>query len=267
MTMKNLWGAAFLMAFTAAPGAVAQSAAPGSNSSQVSVPSQKPLTDASHADAYYYFTMGHMLEQQFEMSSSGDLATQAIDSYKKALAIEPDSATILERLAEIYAKSQHIRDAVIQAQAALKLDPDNVDAHRLLARNYVRTLGDMSAGEVQQENLAKATEQFQAILKSEPNDIYSLLWLARLYRFQNQHGEAEKVLRRALAHSPDNGPALEQLSLRAVRAGAQIDVQTEPKGRFDAVLLDAPCTGTDGFYAAVLIHTPAAVGRLDNKEG
>jgi len=201
------------------PGALAQSAASGSNPSPISVPSQKSLTDASHADAYYYFTMGHMLEQQFEMSSNGDLATQAIDSYKKALAIEPDSATILERLAEIYAKSQHIRDAVIQAQAALKIDPDNVDAHRLLARIYVRTLGDMSAGEVQQENLAKATEQFQAILKSEPNDIYSLLWLARLYRFQNQHGEAEKVLRRALTHSPDNGPALEQLSQLLIDQG------------------------------------------------
>jgi len=38
--------------------------------------------------------------------------------------------------------------------------------------------------------------------------------------------------------------ALEQLRLRAARAGAKIDIQAEPKGRFDAVLLDAPCTGT-----------------------
>jgi len=217
--MKHSWGALLLIAFAAAPGAMAQSAGPSSNPSPASVPAQKPLTDASHADAYYYFTMGHMLEQQFEMTSNTDLATQAIDSYKKALAIEPESATILERLAEIYAKSQHIRDAVVQAQAALKIDPDNVDAHRLLARIYVRTLGDMSAGEVQQENLAKATEQFKAILKAEPNDIYSLLWLARLYRFQNQHSEAEKVLRQALAHSPDNGPALEQLSQLLIDQG------------------------------------------------
>ena len=34
---------------------------------------------------------------------------------------------------------QHIRDAVAQAEEALKIDPDNVDAHRLLARIYVRT--------------------------------------------------------------------------------------------------------------------------------
>ena len=76
----------------------------------------------------------------------------------------------MERLAEIYAKSQRIRDAVAEAQQALKTDPDNVDAHRLLARIYVRNLGDMTAGDVQQENLGKAVEQFQAILKIEPDD-------------------------------------------------------------------------------------------------
>ena len=193
----------------------------------------KPATDSSHADAYYYFTMGHLQEQQYEMTTNADMAAESIESYKKALAIEPDSAVILERLAEIYAKSQHIRDAVVQAQEALKIDPDNVDAHRLLARIYVRTLGDMSAGEVQQENLTKAVDQFQAILKTEPNDTFSLLWLARLYRFQNKHAEAEKMLRQVLAHESDNGPALEQLSQLLIDQGRSqeaIDLLTQAAG-------------------------------------
>ena len=38
--------------------------------------------------------------------------------------------------------------------------------------------------------------------------------------------------------------ALEQLQLRARRAGARIEVQPEPRGTFDAVLLDAPCSGS-----------------------
>ncbi len=38
--------------------------------------------------------------------------------------------------------------------------------------------------------------------------------------------------------------ALAQLHLRALRAGARIEVQPEPRGTFDAVLLDAPCSGT-----------------------
>jgi tetratricopeptide (TPR) repeat protein len=214
--MKMILSAGVLAIFLSAQTAPAQSSTQSLTPAPVPV---KPLTDSSHADAYYYFTMGHLEEQEFELNASADVAAQSVESYKKALALEPNSAVILERLAEIYAKSQHIRDAVLQAQEALKIDPDNVDAHRLLARIYVRTLGDMSAGEVQQENLTKATEQFQAILKTDPNDTYSLLWLARLYRFQNQHAEAEKVLRQILAHDSDSGPALEQLSQLLIDQG------------------------------------------------
>ncbi len=222
--MKTILSAAVLAIFIGMPNASAQAQAPATVA---------PATDSSHADAYYYFTMGHLQEQQYEMTTSADYASESIESYKKALELEPGSAVILERLAEIYAKSQHIRDAVVQAQEALKIDPDNVDAHRLLARIYVRTLGDMSAGEVQQANLTKAVEQFEAILKTEPDDTYSLLWLARLYRFENQHGDAEKVLRRILAHDSDNGPALEQLSQLLIDQGRSqeaIDLLTHAAG-------------------------------------
>jgi tetratricopeptide (TPR) repeat protein len=214
--MKTILSAGVIAILLSAQTAPAQSSTQGLTQAPVPV---RPLTDSSHADAYYYFTVGHLQEEEYELNTSADVANQSIDSYKKALSIEPNSAVILERLAEIYAKSQHIRDAVVQAQEALKIDPDNADAHRLLARIYVRTLGDMSAGEVQQENLTKATEQFQAILKTDPNDTYSLLWLARLYRFQNQHAEAEKVLRQILAHDSDSGPALEQLSQLLIDQG------------------------------------------------
>ena len=209
--MKTILSTAVVAIFLSAQTAPAQSPTQAATQAPNAA---KPVSDSSHADAYYYFTMGHLQEQQYEMSSSADEAAASIESYKKALALEPDSAVILERLAEIYAKSQHIRDAVVQAQEALKIDPENV-----LARIYVRTLGDMSAGEVQQENLTKAVDQFQAILKTDPNDTYSLLWLARLYRFQNQHAEAEKVLRQILAHESDNGPALEQLSQLLIDQG------------------------------------------------
>jgi tetratricopeptide (TPR) repeat protein len=214
--MKTVLSATVLAAFLAAQTAPAQSSTHASSQGSTA---PKPVSDSAHADAYYYFTLGHLQEQQYEMSSSADAAAESIESYKKALALEPDSAVILERLAEIYAKSRYVRDAEAQAQEALKIDPDNVDAHRLLARIYVRTLGDMSAGEVQQENLTKAADQFRAILKTEPNDTFSLLWLARLYRFQNQHEEAEKVLRQILAHESDNGPALEQLSQLLIDQG------------------------------------------------
>lgn len=214
---------AFVGLFAAAPAALAVGATAGASPVFASQNAQSSATpqsakqtaapsDATHADVYYYFTMGHVDEMQFELTGQPDLATQSIEAYKKALALAPESSVIMERLAEIYAKSQHIRDAVEQAQAALEIDPNNVEAHRLLARIYVRTLGDLGAGDVQKENLDKAIAQFQAILKIQPDDVYSELWLARLYRFENQHGDAEKVLRDLLQRDPGNGAALEQLS-------------------------------------------------------
>ena len=214
MKIKTTLTMALAAGLLAAPIAFAQVTAQAPPS-----PAANPATQGSQADAYDYFALGHLQEQQYEVSNNPDDANAAIDSYKKSLEINPDSAVIKERLAEIYAKSLHIRDAVVQAQEALQIDPNNVDAHRLLARIYVRQLGDLDAGETQPENLAKAIEQFQLILKLDPRDTYSALWLARLYRFQNQHDEAEKVLRGILKFEPDNGPALEQLSQLLIDEG------------------------------------------------
>jgi len=200
------WGAT-AQAQSSAP---AQPAGTSSAKSQATPPA-KSAAGPGLADAYYYFTMGHLRQQQYEITSNPALAQESIDFYKKALEIEPGSAEIMEGLAEIYARSQRIRDAVTQAQEALKVDPANVEAHRLLARIYVRNLGDLDAGEVQHETLAKAVEQFEAILRLQPGDTYSALWLARLYRFENRHADAESVLRGVVQKNPDSGPALEQL--------------------------------------------------------
>ena len=76
-----------------------------------------------------------------------------------------------------------------------------------------------SAGEVPQADITQAIEQFQAILKIQPDDAFSALWLARLYRFENRHDDAEKVLRGVLEHDAENGQALEQLSQLLVDEG------------------------------------------------
>lgn len=217
-----------LLSLTVAANLRAQSPAGAANSGQAqdsgkSSTFNPSASDSKQADVYYYFTMGHLNEQQFESSGRGDLALEAIDDYKKALELAPGTPVIMERLAETYAKSQRTREAVTEAEDVLKIDPDNVAAHRLLARIYVRTLGDMNAGDVQKETLAKAVEQFQAILRLRPSDTSSALWLARLYRFENKHDEAEGVLRGVLAHDPDNGQALEQLSQLLIDEGRSQD--------------------------------------------
>ncbi len=208
---------ALAIALGALPGASRTVARPQSAASNTAT---SPATSqAGRADAYYYFTVGHLQEMQYELTGGDSLAEQSIDSYKKALELDPTSSVIMERLAEIEAKSRRLRAAVQELQDALKADPNDADAHRLLARIYVRALSDLNAGDAQREDLAKAVEQFEDVLKLEPDDTYSALWLSRLYGFQNQQPKAEEVLRGVLRRDPANEAALEQLSRLMIDEG------------------------------------------------
>ena len=66
---------------------------PAENKSQAPATAQNPTAgategnsekDSARGDAYYYYTMGHIYEQQYEASSNPDYATKAIEAYKKA---------------------------------------------------------------------------------------------------------------------------------------------------------------------------------------
>src|ERR1700737_887826 len=170
------------------------------------------VAPSSRADAYFDYTMGHIYEQQYENTSKADFASKAIDFYKKAYALDPKSAVIGERRAEMYVKAQRIKDAVNQAQEILKRDPNDVATRRLLARIYLRSLGDLNAVAGQSEPSGKAIEQYKEIHRLDPSDIESGLWLARLHRLRNEHDEAEQILRGLLKDDPENEPAVEQLT-------------------------------------------------------
>ena len=168
--------------------------------------------DSARAEAYYNYTMGHIYEQQYEVSSNPDYATKAIEAYKKAYALDPKSPVIGERLAEMYWKAQRTREAENEAKDILKRDPNDVQSRRLLGRIYLRSLGDVNAGSGQSETANKAIEQFREINRLDPADTESALWLARLYRLKNEHDKSEKVLRGILKTDPDNEQAVEQLT-------------------------------------------------------
>jgi len=216
--MKTLGIVAVSAVFLSAPLARAQSAAKTPSASATPTTPATSSVD-TRADAYYYFSAGHLAELQYDMTGDSDQAEQAIDFYQKALDLTPDSSVIHERLAEVYAKTQRLHEATLQAQAALQIDPNNVSAHRVLARIYVHQLGDAGTGQAQSDDIARAVEQFEAIQKLQPWDVGSALWLARLYRFENRHDDAEKVLRGVLQRNPDSEQALEQLSQLLIDGG------------------------------------------------
>jgi tetratricopeptide (TPR) repeat protein len=179
---------------------------------QTSESSPQVTKTPSRADAYYNFTMGHIYEQQYESTSKPEYATQAIEAYKKAYALDPKSPVIGERLAEMYWKAQRTHEAVTEAQALLKRDPNDIQSRRLLGRIYLRSLGDFSVGNGQSEIVDRAIEQYAEIYRLDPGDAESALWLARLYRLKNEHEKAEAVLRGMMKEDPENEPAIEQLT-------------------------------------------------------
>jgi tetratricopeptide (TPR) repeat protein len=183
-----------------------------SSASGITLAGSAAAAPSERAEAYYNFTMGHVYEQQYENTSKPEYATQAIDFYKKAYVLDPKSPVIGERLAEMYWKAQRQHDAVAEAQEILKRDPNDVPTRRLLARIYLRLLGDLSANGGQSEIAARAIEQYKEIYRLEPSDTESALWLARLYRLRNDHDKAEEVLRGILKGDPDDEPAIEQLT-------------------------------------------------------
>jgi Flp pilus assembly protein TadD len=185
-------------------------------------PAEAPLPPSPRAEAYYDYAMGHLFEQQYETTNQPEFATQAIDAYKKAYALDPRSPVIGERLAEMYWKAQRVHEAVTEAQDLLKRDPNDLPTRRLLGRIYLRSLGDLTST-AQSEMAARAIEQYKEVYRLDPTDSESALWLARLYRLRNEHDKAEEVLRGLLKQDPENEAAVEQLTQLLLDEGKSAD--------------------------------------------
>jgi len=168
--------------------------------------------DTARAQAYYDYTMGHIMEQEYENSSQAEDASKAIEFYKKAYEADPKSPVIGERLAEMYWKAQRVPEAEAEAKAILKRNPDDVATHKLLGHIYLRALGNQVVGAGQSAQADRAIEQFREVVRLDPTDSESALWLEKLYRVENKHDEAEAVLRGILKNEPDNEGAVEQLT-------------------------------------------------------
>jgi tetratricopeptide (TPR) repeat protein len=185
-------------------------------------PSEAPSAPSPRAEAYYNYAMGHLFEQQYESTNQAEFATQAIDAYKKAYALDPKSGVIGERLAEMYWKAQRVHEAVTEAQDLLKRDPNDLQTRRLLGRIYLRSLGDLTSA-AQSEMAARAIEQYKEVYRLDPTDSESALWLARLYRLRNEHDKAEEILRSLLKQDPENEAAVEQLTQLLLDEGKSAD--------------------------------------------
>ncbi|HEX3353993.1 MAG TPA: tetratricopeptide repeat protein [Terriglobales bacterium] len=189
----------------------------------VSSTAQTPATDTKPAPppaarkvdkaaAYYHYTLAHVYEEQVAVYGRSELANKAIEEYRLAIDADPTSEYLTSALAELYAKTGRIRDAVMEAQDILKRDPNNLEAHKLLGRIYLRSLGDIQAGQGSQNVLKLAIDQYEQIIKIEPDDVDDHLLLGRLYRLNNDLQKAEGEFKAAVKLDPNSEEAVTTLA-------------------------------------------------------
>jgi tetratricopeptide (TPR) repeat protein len=162
--------------------------------------------------AYYHFALAHMYEEQVATYGRSELANKAIEEYRAAIDADPTSAYLTSGLAELYAKTGRIRDAVVEAQDIIKKNPNNLEARRLLGRIYLRSLGDMQAGNGSESVLKLAIEQYEQIIRLQPDSMDDHLLLGRLYRLNNDLQKAETEFKTAVKLQPDSEEAVTTLA-------------------------------------------------------
>ncbi len=134
---------------------------PATNASATPARNQQK-TDRSAA--YYHFGLAHMYEDMATNYGRPEYATRAIEEYKLALDADPNSKYLNSGLAELYLRTGRVRDAVLAAQDILKTEPNNLEAHKLLGRVYLQSLGNVQNGGPSEKVLQLAIAEYTKIV-------------------------------------------------------------------------------------------------------
>jgi tetratricopeptide (TPR) repeat protein len=171
-----------------------------------------PVSNGDRAAAYYRYTLAHMYaELAGNTTNRNDYVNLAIENYKAAIKADPSSALLAEELSDLYSQSGRMREGQTDAEQAIKQSPNDLAAHRVLARIYVRQI-DAQRGRVNETMLRQAVQEYQKITELAPKDADAWVWLGRLQSASQNMDGAERAFRKALDIDPDNEDGLTGLA-------------------------------------------------------
>ena len=199
-------------------------AAPQSNAAT------SPATKPNRAQAYYHLALASVYEDDAVSEGHTEAVNRAIEEYKLALNADPNSAELNDGLADLYFRTGRVQDAAVTARALLKSAPDDIDAHRLLGRIYLRQLGEQDNGASpatpSDTVLDQAIAEFQKIVALQPASVEDHMVLGQLYTVKHLPDKAEAEFKTAQAIEPESEDVVLNLSRLYAESG---DVQRAVK--------------------------------------
>ena len=184
-----------------APSKADQPAKPGA------APDAAPAVKApERAQAYYHLGLASIYEDEAANEGRPEFVTRAIEEYKLALNFDPTSPQLNNGLADLYFHAGRAREAESTARQLLKSAPNDIDAHKLLGRIYLRELSEgenapaTPAGNV----IDKAIAEFETIVALQPKSVEDRMVLGQLYTVKHDPKKAEEQFKTAESIEPDS---------------------------------------------------------------
>ncbi len=176
--------------------------------------------------------------------------SEAMESYRRALALEPRSAQTIHRLANLLSEQGALEEAVQLYEKVLDLTPESAEAHYDLGRARKRR-GELNA----------AVECYRRAIALRPNCFEFHLNLAAVLFLLGSLPESADSYRRALTLKPDDPDAIYSLGVVLQEMGdaqgaAQCYMRTlqlEPHHADALCNLGAACTTLGDFQSAAAV--------------
>ncbi len=128
--------------------------------------------------------------------------TDAIPLLEKAFDQAPDNDIISRRLATSYQKSGRMLDAIAKYEGLIKTSPNNVNAYLNVIGLYRTMAGDATDPKIVADMNKKAIDTTNALKVIDPENAMVYLNLAAIYLSQSKYAEAETNANLTIAKNP-----------------------------------------------------------------
>jgi tetratricopeptide (TPR) repeat protein len=147
------------------------------------------------AKAYAKLLEGQRYFQSLQTGMTMDILRRSRDAFKQAAELDPTLSEAHTALAEIALFFDDLQQSELEGQAATRLNPDNLGAHRILSRVYT-VKSKLAEKQLDRATADKAVAELLEVARVHPNDAEAWALLAEFYVATGREKEAIEALQK-----------------------------------------------------------------------